>query len=94
MRLAINYKQCPRCGSKNSIRIVYGLPSYDLFLEDEAGKVKLGGCCIEENSPEYFCKDCNNEWNKDQAIDKAFKQIKVIKASVGEFFGGYLFSCG
>ena len=73
---------------KITIRIVYGLPSYDLFLEGEAGKVKLGGCCIEENSPEYFCKDCNNEWNKDQAIDKAYKQIKGIKASVGGFFGG------
>ena len=87
--MAINFKQCPKCGSKNSVPILYGFPAPELFEKAEAGKVKLGGCCIEENSPECFCKDCNNEWNKDQSIDKAYKQIKGIKASVGGFFEGY-----
>ena len=86
--MAINYKQCPKCGSKNAIPIVYGLPALELLEKAEAGKVKLGGCCIEESSPEFFCKDCNSEWNKDQFLDKAYKQIKGIKASVGGYFGG------
>lgn len=87
--MGIIYKQCPRCGSKNSIRIVYGYPSHELFNEAEAGKVKLGGCCIFESSPEYFCKECEHEWNREQAIDAAYNKITTIKASVGGFFGGY-----
>ncbi len=86
--MAINYKQCPKCDSKNAIPIVYGFPAPELFEKAEVGKVKLGGCCIEESSPEFFCEDCENEWNKDQVIDKAYKQIKGIKASVGGYFGG------
>jgi len=87
--VAINYKQCPKCGSKNSLRIIYGMPSHELFEEADAGKVRLGGCCIFEGNPEYFCKDCENEWKRDQAIDEAYGKIKAIKASVGGFFGGY-----
>lgn len=63
-RVAVNYKKCPKCGSRNSVKIVYGMPSYELFQKAEAGKVKLGGCIIEKDSPEYFCKDCEHEWSK------------------------------
>ena len=87
--MGIIYKQCPYCGSKNSIRIVYGYPSHKLFIDAEAGRVKLGGCCIFESSPEYFCKDCEHEWDQEQAIDAAYKKITGIRASVGGYFGGY-----
>lgn len=87
--MAINYKQCPNCGSKNSLKIIYGLPSYELYQEAEAGKVKLGGCCMIVGGPEYFCKDCEHEWNREQAIDDAYNKIKTIKASVGGFFDGF-----
>lgn len=89
VKVAVNYKKCPKCGSKNSVKIVYGMPSYELFQEAEAGKVKLGGCVIIEGNPEYFCKDCEYEWNREQAIDEAYSKIKIIKASVGGYFGGY-----
>jgi len=87
--VAITYKKCSKCGSNNSIKIVYGMPSYKLSLEAEAGKVKLGGCVISLGNPEYFCKDCSHEWNREQAIDEAYRKIKTIKASVGGYFGGY-----
>ena len=87
--MAITYKKCPQCGSKNSVKIVYGMPNYKLGLEAEAGKVKLGGCNITLGSAEYFCKDCGHEWNREQAIDEAYDKIKAIKASVGGYFGGY-----
>ena len=87
--MAIAYKRCPKCGLKNSVKIVYGMPSYELFEEAEVGKVKLGGCVITEDSPEYCCKDCEHEWNKEQVIDAAYGRIKAIKASVGGYFGGY-----
>jgi hypothetical protein len=65
------------------------MPSSELFEEAEAGKVKLGGCCIIEDGPEYFCKDCEHEWNRKQVIDEAYCKVKAIKASVGGYFGGY-----
>ena len=85
--MVINYKKCPKCSSKNVIPIVYGLPSPELFEKAEAGKVKLGGCCVGENDPEIYCKDCEYEWDKEQAVDIAYQKIKGIKAFVGGYFG-------
>jgi hypothetical protein len=47
----------------------------------------LGGCCVGENDPEFYCKDCENEWDKEQAVDIAYQKIKGIKAFVGGYFG-------
>ena len=73
--MAINYRQCPKCGSKNAVKIVYGMPSYDLFEAAQAGKVKLGGCVITEDNPDYCCKNCEHEWNKEQAVEAAYSRI-------------------
>ena len=86
--MGILYKQCPNCGSINSIRIGYGYPSHELYKDAEAGRIILGGCCIGEGSPEYFCKDCEHKWNREQAKDAAYNKITSIKASVGGYFGG------
>ena len=67
--MAFQYKKCPNCDSKNVIGIVYGMPNYELFQEVERGKVKLGGCEVGLDDPEYACKDCGHEWNKRQILD-------------------------
>lgn len=85
--MSINYKKCPKCGSKNSVRIIYGLPSYELMEEARQGKVQLGGCIVMEGCPEYFCKDCEHKWNREQIIDQTYNEINIIKVSVGGFFG-------
>ncbi|WP_320048001.1 hypothetical protein [uncultured Ilyobacter sp.] len=87
--MPIIYKQCPKCCSKNSVKIIYGMPTHKLFLEAEAGKAKLGGCDLNNNNPEYFCKDCRYEWNRQQAIDEVYRKIKIIKASVGGYPSEY-----
>ena len=87
--MAINFKKCLKCGLSNSIKILYGLPSFEAHLKAQAGKIKLGGCCISAGAPEYSCKDCGYEWNREQAVDAAYAQIKGLKASVGGYFGGY-----
>ena len=87
--MAINYNRCPKCGSLNTIKILYGMPTHEAFLLSEEGKIKLGGCCITDLDPEYFCKDCENEWDRQDAINHAYQEIKGIKASVGGYFGGY-----
>ena len=29
------------------------------------GEIKLGGCMVAEGDPDYHCKKCTYEWNKD-----------------------------
>ncbi len=55
--------KCPKCGSNEVIPIVYGYPSEELFLRAEAGKVKLGGCCVEAFAMDRHCKKCGEEWH-------------------------------
>jgi hypothetical protein len=85
--MSLVYKKCSSCGSKNSAKIVYGMPSYELYEEAEQGKVALGGCCIMEDAPQYFCKDCNYKWNKNEVIDNVYRSISNIKVYVGGYFG-------
>lgn len=64
------------------------MPAYEANEQAQAGKIRLGGCCVIVGGPEYYCNNCENEWNKEQAIDAAYKRIKGLKASVGGYFGG------
>ncbi|NLX69928.1 MAG: hypothetical protein GX024_03355 [Clostridiales bacterium] len=60
--------KCPECGSSNCVEIVYGLPTYELFMRAEAEEVKLGGCLITKDSPNYFCKSCEHKWKEGKSI--------------------------
>ena len=47
---------CPKCGSENVVKIMYGLPISEAFEAVERGKYVLGGCCVMEENRE--CRDC------------------------------------
>lgn len=87
--MAINYRQCPDCGSKNILKIIYGNSSSAIYRKAEAGIIKLGDGDEEVDSPEYFCNDCEYEWNREQAVDAAYCGIKALKVSVSENSGSY-----
>jgi hypothetical protein len=61
-------KVCPKCKSKDITETIYGLISEsgmkDLEKELENGKVRLGGCCIDENSKQFWCNNCTFEWGR------------------------------
>jgi len=88
--MRIVYKQCPRCGSKDTVKIVYGMPTEELFNTD---KYWIGGCCIEigddgeKISPDYHCKACGHEWNKKQAIHDWYSSIESLTVSIASFGG-------
>ena len=44
------------------IDIVYGYPGDEIQDDAAKGKVKLGGCLFEPDSPEYKCKSCGNKF--------------------------------
>ena len=54
--------RCPSCGAKAGVNIEYGEPGIDMAEAAERGEVVLGGCCIDENSPERHCLECGHEW--------------------------------
>lgn len=87
--MAINYRKCPKCGSRNVIKILYGEPTGEALFMEAQGKIKLGGCLITDIDPEYYCNNFENEWNKKEIIDKLYGEIKGIKASVGGYFQGH-----
>lgn len=51
---------CPRCGSTiDPVPVVYGYPTPETFAEAEAGRVRLGGCVIEPEAPDFRCPICD-----------------------------------
>ena len=82
--MAINFRQCPDCGSKDTVKIVYGNPGRVLYAKAEAGLIRIGDGPEEPDSPEYYCNDCEYEWNRAQAVDAAYCSIKSIKVSVSD----------
>jgi len=54
---------CPKCGSqKDVIPIVFGYPTLKTINKAERKEVKLGGCCITDNDPQWHCKKCGKEF--------------------------------
>ena len=52
-------KKCSKCSSAESVvPIRYGMPGPKMQQDSYDGKIKLGGCCIEENAPKWYCNKC------------------------------------
>ena len=58
MTTATTLPPCPSCGSTDSIRIAYGLPGIEMAEAEERGEIRLGGCLIGPESPDYECLGC------------------------------------
>ena len=56
-------KSCPKCSSKeNIVPIRYGMPGVEMQQEHHDGKIKLGGCGIVDNAPEWYCNKCEHDF--------------------------------
>jgi hypothetical protein len=53
---------CPKCAARSGVDIVYGMPSPDVFERAKRGELAIGGCVIEEFTPERQCLACGYEW--------------------------------
>ncbi len=54
--------QCPKCHSSNVIPILYGIPTSEAAEERDRGLIKLGGCDVSDDDPQWHCKDCGHEF--------------------------------
>ena len=67
-------RRCPGCGGESIAHILWGLPAMSEKLREDlqAGRVMLGGCCVEPNSAEWHCNECGTEWRV-SPIDPAYE---------------------
>ena len=50
-------KKCPNCSSAESVvPIRYGMPGLEMQQKHYEGKIKLGGCVMGEEMPDWHCK--------------------------------------
>ena len=55
--------KCPKCqNNKDVVPIGYGLPGPEMSEEAIMGKIRLGGCIIDDSSPDWYCKKCELEF--------------------------------
>jgi hypothetical protein len=78
---------CPRCGSRNTAQILWGMPAFTEELQEKLDKkeIVLRGCCITETDPSHQCNKCNKDFG-----GKYFQfptGVKELYFYVGGFFG-------
>lgn len=70
-----NVPTCPRCQSRRVVRIACGLPAPDTvepFLAAIYNDAVIpGGSVIWDDSPEWHCHACGNEWSAAKTVAKA-----------------------
>lgn len=54
--------RCPDCSSDDVARIVYGYPDLKMMDDEQEARIKLGGCCVTEDDPEWHCWKCQRDW--------------------------------
>lgn len=57
-------RPCPRCGSRDTIPIVFGYPGPELIAAAQQGEVVLGGCCITGDDPAWRCRSCGKDFGR------------------------------
>ena len=54
---------CPQCKKNDVVLIDYGYPADEDGLanyEGPSGLFAPGGCCIDGDSPKYYCRNCEH----------------------------------
>jgi hypothetical protein len=57
--LGSSCRQCPKCGARAMVPILYGVPTSAAFALVESGRATLGGCFFQVGAPLWDCSRCN-----------------------------------
>ena len=60
-------RACPKCGSRDVVPILYGLPGPETMAEAERGEIVLGGCVITGRDPRKRCMACGENFDRPPA---------------------------
>ncbi|MDO4192551.1 MAG: hypothetical protein Q4D24_04545 [Erysipelotrichaceae bacterium] len=98
--------RCPRCGSTDTARYIYGYPLFNQKMQKKLneGKLVLGGCCINakevngqtvEMMPSRRCNECHKDFGSPPILLTPKKDLvedyRDIVESVVFSIGGYLY---
>ncbi len=61
MRLPMSNDRCTECG-RHGIPILYGLPSPHARVLAAVGLLRLGGCVVTDDDPNWVCRSCAHVW--------------------------------
>ena len=80
---------CPQCGSRETAKILYGMPTWSPELDEQINKggIVLGGCCITRCDPVYRCNKCKKDFGAPTADLEA--DTTSFYFSLGGYFDGY-----
>ena len=89
--------KCPKCGSKKTVPIMYGLPLFneELIQKLNNNELYIGGCCIPYNVPTHHCLECNKNVGSSPILlskngEENYRDIVTgIHFYDGGYFGGY-----
>ncbi|MGH2740545.1 MAG: hypothetical protein ACRDH6_08715 [Actinomycetota bacterium] len=56
-------RACPRCGSEDQVRIVYGFPTGETVEAFKRDEIELGGC-LTGSPARWHCRACGHDWPK------------------------------
>jgi hypothetical protein len=51
-------RPCPRCGATDAVPVLYGYPGPEMADASERGDIRLGGCMVWSEAPDYECRAC------------------------------------
>mgnify|MGYP003611462848 FL=1 len=80
---------CPRCGSKDTAKILWGTRAFSEDLEEKLKKKEtaLGSCCVSDNNPTYHCNKCKKDFGRSTSLNETL--TNSIHFCLGGYFGGY-----
>lgn len=53
--------KCPRCGWREEVPILKGLPTVDAWEAEKRGELEIGGC--EPGDERWACLSCRHRWS-------------------------------
>lgn len=78
-------KKCPACGSLNTVKIIYGLPTPETIEAVYRGECVIGGCCVSDIDPKRHCKSCGQEFGGGRLYP--LFEMTSFEFYVGGYFG-------
>lgn len=78
-------RRCPACGSMDTVKILYRMPTSEAFEASKRGELVLGGCCLPIITPTRHCKSCEQNFGGNGLY--LFSEMTLFEFSVGGYFG-------